>query len=77
MAFRGVGGGFLTGTQAVVDVPPMVRRNIRRIDAKRVHGIIEDHPSLEVTLVTNRVYSLTKLTNPSAIVRIDATATGV
>ena len=26
--------------------------------AERVHGIIEDHPSLEVTLVTNREASV-------------------
>ena len=38
--------------------------------------ITEYKPTPAVTLVTNRVYSLTKLTNPGAIVRIDATATG-
>ena len=37
--------------------------------------ITEYKPTPALTLVTNRVYSLTKLTNPSAIVRIDATAT--
>lgn len=36
--------------------------------------ITEYKPTPALTLVTNRVYSLTKLTNPSAIVRIDATA---
>ncbi len=36
--------------------------------------ITEYKPTPALTLVTNRVYSLTKLTNPGAIVRIDATA---
>ena len=74
MALRGVGIGFLTGTQAVVDVPPMVRRNIRRIDAKRVHGINQGQQPLDLSPAINTQQDLAARTNEGhGLVRFAAT----
>ena len=39
MLLGGVGARFMTGGQPVVDVPPMVGRDILRIDADRLDGV--------------------------------------
>lgn len=45
------------------------------LEGKLTREVITEYkPTPALTLVTNRVYSLTKVTNPNAIVRIDATA---
>src|SRR3546814_5014730 len=39
MSFRRVVARFQTGDQAVVDVPPVIRRGVGRIEAERFHGV--------------------------------------
>ena len=39
MLRNGVGGRFQPDADMVVDVPPMVRRCVGRIEAERVHGV--------------------------------------
>ncbi len=63
MALRGVGIGFLAGDHVVVDVPPMIRRNIRRIDAKRVHGIDQGQHPLDLWPAIDTQQDLTARTN--------------
>ena len=53
MALRRIGVRLLTGAQAVVDVPPVVRRGVGGIEAERFHRVdggeraLHLHPAIE------------------------------
>src|SRR5690606_5771215 len=48
MALGRVGVRFQIGGQTVVDVPPMLRRGVGRIEAERIHGVDSDKRTLHL-----------------------------